>query len=55
MTNIQWLGKMGSDGGGSCRVKQEVEEKENRHLEQGQVKVSGSVLPGGLHTHARRL
>ncbi|XP_004692903.1 PREDICTED: forkhead box protein M1 isoform X3 [Condylura cristata] len=39
LTNIQWLGKMSSDGLGSCGVKQEVEEKENQHLEQSQVKV----------------
>ncbi|KAG8509127.1 Forkhead box protein M1 [Galemys pyrenaicus] len=39
LTNIQWLGKMSSDGLGSCSIKQEVEEKENQHLEQNQVKV----------------
>ncbi|XP_008051383.1 forkhead box protein M1 isoform X2 [Carlito syrichta] len=39
LTNIQWLGKMTSDGLGSCHVKQETEEKENCHLEQRQVKV----------------
>ncbi|XP_010609852.1 forkhead box protein M1 isoform X1 [Fukomys damarensis] len=39
LTNIQWLGKMSSDGLGSCSIKQEVEEKENCHLEQSQVKV----------------
>nr|XP_005907275.1 PREDICTED: forkhead box protein M1 isoform X3 [Bos mutus] len=39
LTNIQWLGKMTSDGLGSCSIKQEVEEKENRHLEQSQAKV----------------
>lgn len=55
LTNIQWLGKMGSDGGGSCRVKQEVEDKENRHLEQGQVKVSCPVLHGGLRTRTHSL
>lgn len=38
LTNIQWLGKMTSDGLGSCSIKQEVEEKENRHLEQSQAK-----------------
>ncbi|XP_034501533.1 forkhead box protein M1 isoform X2 [Ailuropoda melanoleuca] len=37
LTNIQWLGKMSSDGLGSSSIKQEMEEKENRHLEQGQV------------------
>uniref|UniRef100_A0A8C6DYI7 Forkhead box protein M1 n=1 Tax=Moschus moschiferus TaxID=68415 RepID=A0A8C6DYI7_MOSMO len=39
LTNIQWLGKMTSDGLGSCSIKQEVEEKENRQLEQSQSKV----------------
>ncbi|KAM6214916.1 forkhead box protein M1 isoform 2-T2 [Rhynchocyon petersi] len=39
LTNIQWLGKMSSDGLGSCDIKQEMEEKENRNLEQSQVKV----------------
>lgn len=39
LTNIQWLGKMSSDGLGSCSIKQEKEGKENRHLEQSQVKV----------------
>ncbi|XP_037370438.1 forkhead box protein M1 isoform X2 [Talpa occidentalis] len=39
LTNIQWLGKMSSDGLGSCSIKQEMEEKENQHLEQSQVKV----------------
>ncbi|XP_075408327.1 forkhead box protein M1 isoform X2 [Tenrec ecaudatus] len=39
LTNIQWLGKMSSDGLGSCRVKQEMEEKENCCLDQSQVKV----------------
>ncbi|XP_068826275.1 forkhead box protein M1 isoform X7 [Capricornis sumatraensis] len=39
LTNIQWLGKMTSDGLGSCSIKQEVEEKENRHLDQSQAKV----------------
>ncbi|XP_057558871.1 forkhead box protein M1 isoform X2 [Hippopotamus amphibius kiboko] len=38
LTNIQWLGKMTSDGLGSCSIKQEVEEKENRHLEQSLAK-----------------
>ncbi|XP_045637222.1 forkhead box protein M1 isoform X6 [Ursus americanus] len=42
LTNIQWLGKMSSDGLGSSSIKQEMEEKENRHLEQGQV----DELPG---------
>ncbi|XP_044770900.1 forkhead box protein M1 isoform X1 [Neomonachus schauinslandi] len=37
LTNIQWLGKMSSDGLGSSSIKQEMEEKENRHLEQSQV------------------
>ncbi|XP_004648206.1 forkhead box protein M1 isoform X2 [Octodon degus] len=39
LTNIQWLGKMSSDTLGSCSIKQEVEEKENCHLQQSQVKV----------------
>ncbi|KAM6161877.1 forkhead box protein M1 isoform 16-T16 [Erethizon dorsatum] len=39
LTNIQWLGKMSSDGLSSCSIKQEVEEKENCHLQQSQVKV----------------
>ncbi|XP_077025791.1 forkhead box protein M1 isoform X3 [Tamandua tetradactyla] len=39
LTNIQWLGKMSSDGLGSCSIKQEMEEKENRPLEQSQIKV----------------
>ncbi|KAI5947804.1 Forkhead box protein M1 [Manis javanica] len=37
LTNIQWLGKVSSDGLSS--IKQEMEEKENHHLEQRQVKV----------------
>ncbi|XP_023404790.1 forkhead box protein M1 isoform X2 [Loxodonta africana] len=45
LTNIQWLGKMSSDGLGSCGIKQEMEEKENHHLEQSQVKVEKA--PGG--------
>ncbi|XP_070476595.1 forkhead box protein M1 isoform X8 [Equus przewalskii] len=40
LTNIQWLGKMSSDGLGSCSIKQE--EKENCHLEQSQIKVEES-------------
>lgn len=40
LTNIQWLGKMSSDGLGPCSVKQELEEKENCHLEQNRVKVN---------------
>ncbi|XP_058511955.1 forkhead box protein M1 isoform X3 [Ochotona princeps] len=47
LTNIQWLGKMSSDGLGSCSVKQEVEEKENCHLKQNQVKVEE---PSGAST-----
>ncbi|XP_007469520.1 PREDICTED: forkhead box protein M1 isoform X3 [Lipotes vexillifer] len=43
LTNIQWLGKMTSDGLGSCSIKQEAEEKENRHLEQSQAKVEGPL------------
>ncbi|XP_066866687.1 forkhead box protein M1 isoform X7 [Kogia breviceps] len=43
LTNIQWLGKMTSDGLGSCSIKQEVEEKENRHLEQSQAKAEGPL------------
>uniref|UniRef100_A0A8C5KBP5 Forkhead box protein M1 n=1 Tax=Jaculus jaculus TaxID=51337 RepID=A0A8C5KBP5_JACJA len=39
LTNIQWLGKMSSDSLGSCNIKQEMQEKENCHLEQSQVKV----------------
>ncbi|XP_070263671.1 forkhead box protein M1 isoform X6 [Myotis yumanensis] len=45
LTNIQWLGKMSSDGLGSCSIKQEMEGKENQHLEPSQVKVE--ELPGG--------
>ncbi|XP_049480833.1 forkhead box protein M1 isoform X3 [Panthera uncia] len=37
LTNIQWLRKVSSDGLGSSSIKQETEEKENRHLEQSQV------------------
>ncbi|XP_066113786.1 forkhead box protein M1 isoform X2 [Saccopteryx bilineata] len=44
LTNIQWLGKMSSDGLSSCSIKQEMEGKENRHLEQSQVKVE--EVPG---------
>lgn len=40
LTNIQWLGKMSSDGLGRCSIKQELEEKENCHLEQNRVKVN---------------
>ncbi|KAM5333713.1 forkhead box protein M1 isoform 2-T2 [Glossophaga mutica] len=40
LTNIQWLGKMSSDGLGPCNIKQEMEGKENLHLEQSQDKVS---------------
>lgn len=29
LTNIQWLGKMSSDGLGSCTMRQELEDKEN--------------------------
>ncbi|XP_060161957.1 forkhead box protein M1 isoform X4 [Globicephala melas] len=43
LTNIQWLGKMTSDGLGSCSIKQEAEEKENRHLERSQAKVEGPL------------
>lgn len=39
LSSIQWLGKMHPNGLGSCSIKQEVEEKENRPLEQSQVKV----------------
>ncbi|XP_013000602.1 forkhead box protein M1 isoform X2 [Cavia porcellus] len=38
LTNIQWLGKMNSDRLDSSSIKQEVEEKENCHLQQSQVK-----------------
>ncbi|KAM8803726.1 forkhead box protein M1 isoform 2-T2 [Rhynchonycteris naso] len=44
LTSIQWLGKMSSDGLSSCSIKQEMEGKENRHLEQSQVKVE--EIPG---------
>ncbi|KAB0394602.1 hypothetical protein E2I00_010952 [Balaenoptera physalus] len=47
LTNIQWLGKMTSDGLGSCSIKQEVEEKENRHLEQSQAKNAQVEGPPG--------
>nr|XP_058937313.1 forkhead box protein M1 isoform X2 [Kogia breviceps] len=47
LTNIQWLGKMTSDGLGSCSIKQEVEEKENRHLEQSQAKNAQAEGPLG--------
>ncbi|XP_061274208.1 forkhead box protein M1 isoform X4 [Bos javanicus] len=47
LTNIQWLGKMTSDGLGSCSIKQEVEEKENRHLEQSQAKIPQVERPPG--------
>ncbi|XP_053411639.1 forkhead box protein M1 isoform X4 [Nycticebus coucang] len=47
LTNIQWLGKMSSDGLGSCGIKQEMEEKENCHLEQKPVKVEE---PSGAST-----
>ncbi|XP_045686486.1 forkhead box protein M1 isoform X3 [Phyllostomus hastatus] len=40
LTNIQWLGKMSSDGLGPCNIKQEMEGKENLHLEQSQDKNS---------------
>ncbi|XP_078194574.1 forkhead box protein M1 isoform X8 [Callithrix jacchus] len=40
LSNIQWLRNMNSDGLGSCSIKQEMEEKENCHLEQRQVKNS---------------
>ncbi|XP_015419245.1 PREDICTED: forkhead box protein M1 isoform X4 [Myotis davidii] len=45
LTNIQWLGKMSSDGLGSCSIKRELEGKENQHVEPSQVKVE--ELPGG--------
>lgn len=38
LTNIQWLGKISSDKLGSCSIKQEMEGKENCHLEQSQGK-----------------
>uniref|UniRef100_A0A8C6HZW0 Forkhead box protein M1 n=1 Tax=Mus spicilegus TaxID=10103 RepID=A0A8C6HZW0_MUSSI len=47
LTNIQWLGKMSSDGLGPCSVKQELEEKENCHLEQNRVKIEE---PSGVST-----
>lgn len=43
LTNIQWLGKMNSDRLDSSSIKQEVEEKENCHLQQSQVKVNQCV------------
>ncbi|XP_008972027.2 forkhead box protein M1 isoform X7 [Pan paniscus] len=45
LSNIQWLRKMSSDGLGSCSIKQEMEEKENCHLEQRQVKVEEPSRP----------
>ncbi|KAL4701695.1 hypothetical protein H8959_015699 [Pygathrix nigripes] len=45
LSNIQWLRKMSSDGLGSCSIKQEMEEKENCHLEQRQVKVKEPLRP----------
>uniref|UniRef100_G1QRG0 Fork-head domain-containing protein n=1 Tax=Nomascus leucogenys TaxID=61853 RepID=G1QRG0_NOMLE len=45
LSNIQWLRKMSSDGLGSCSIKQEMEEKENCHLEQRQVKVEELSRP----------
>ncbi|XP_072810307.1 forkhead box protein M1 isoform X1 [Vicugna pacos] len=50
LTNIQWLGKMTSDGLGSCSIKQEMEEKENRHLEQSQAKNPQVEGPPGAST-----
>ncbi|KAM4839511.1 forkhead box protein M1 isoform X6 [Urocitellus parryii] len=47
LTNIQWLEKMSSDGLGSCSIKQEMEEKENCHPEQSQVKMEE---PSGTST-----
>ncbi|XP_052030917.1 forkhead box protein M1 isoform X3 [Apodemus sylvaticus] len=47
LTNIQWLGKMSSDGLGPCSIKQELEEKENCHLEQNRVKTEE---PSGAST-----
>ncbi|XP_058298587.1 forkhead box protein M1 isoform X6 [Hylobates moloch] len=45
LSNIQWLRKMSSDGLGPCSIKQEMEEKENCHLEQRQVKVEEPSRP----------
>nr|AUR44904.1 foxm1 [Andrias davidianus] len=47
LTNIQWLGKMSSDGLGSCNVKQELEDKENQapEPEGSRREESFSVLP----------
>ncbi|XP_017831356.3 forkhead box protein M1 isoform X2 [Callithrix jacchus] len=45
LSNIQWLRNMNSDGLGSCSIKQEMEEKENCHLEQRQVKVEEPSRP----------
>ncbi|OWK03861.1 hypothetical protein Celaphus_00013867 [Cervus elaphus hippelaphus] len=47
LTNIQWLGKMTSDGLGACSIKQEVDEKENRHVEQSQAKSPQVERPPG--------
>ncbi|XP_065798912.1 forkhead box protein M1 isoform X2 [Muntiacus reevesi] len=47
LTNIQWLGKMTSDGLGACSIKQEVEEKENRHMEQSKAKSPQVERPPG--------
>lgn len=44
---------MSSDGLGSCSVKQEVEEKENCHLEQNQVKVSLAATHQGSQRQDR--
>ncbi|XP_032110371.1 forkhead box protein M1 isoform X5 [Sapajus apella] len=45
LSNIPWLQNMNSDGLGSCSIKQEMEEKENCHLEQRQVKVEEPSRP----------
>ncbi|XP_021103713.1 forkhead box protein M1 isoform X2 [Heterocephalus glaber] len=50
LSNIQWLGKMSSDGLSSCSIKQEVEEKENCYLEQSQVKTPQVEEPLGAST-----
>lgn len=46
LTNIQWLGKMSSDGLGPCTVKQEME-KENQTPVQERIKVREG--DGGVH------
>nr|XP_044995611.1 forkhead box protein M1 isoform X2 [Jaculus jaculus] len=54
LTNIQWLGKMSSDGLGSCNIKQEMQEKENCHLEQSQVEEPTGAPPSWRDSVAER-